>query len=217
MAGNRRKYGGVSRAWVVLGVLYAAFFWWYTSFEGPLTDEEVAHFTVVLEGAMEDGERRQNWVRFMETDSGDDFAMWNALAIRETPELVPGVAPGDSSEEVMARYSAPFFQRSLWRASHPVLGGEAAAPALDVWGIDGAGEWDAGVLVRYRSRRDVMEILEAIAAADSNIHDFKLASLEKTIAFPLDPWASPGDPRLLLGLVLLALALVCQLRRTAQR
>ena len=30
--------------WIVLGGLYAVFFYWYTSFGGPLTDEEVEHY-----------------------------------------------------------------------------------------------------------------------------------------------------------------------------
>ena len=30
--------------WIVLGVLYVVFFSWYTSFGGPLTDEEVERY-----------------------------------------------------------------------------------------------------------------------------------------------------------------------------
>jgi len=29
------------RTWIVLAIVYAAFFSWYTSFEGPFTPEEV--------------------------------------------------------------------------------------------------------------------------------------------------------------------------------
>ena len=48
------------------------------------------------------------------------------------------------------------------------------------------------------SRRDLME--QAIFASTLDIHDYKIAAMEKTIAFPADPWFQLGDPRLLLAL-----------------
>lgn len=42
------------------------------------------------------------------------------------------------------------------RASHPVMDGDAASPALDLWGIEGGENERSGLLVRYRSRRDVL-------------------------------------------------------------
>ncbi len=38
-------------------------------------------------------------------------------------------------------------------------------------------------------------------------HEFKVAALNKTFAFPIDPWFQLGDPRLLLALVLLVVGL----------
>ena len=35
--------------WIGLAALYAAFFGWYTSFAGPLTDVEIAHFMALAE------------------------------------------------------------------------------------------------------------------------------------------------------------------------
>ncbi len=39
------------------------------------------------------------------------------------------------------------------------------------------------------------------------LHQFKIAALNKTFAFPIDPWFQLGDPRLLLGLVFLVIGL----------
>ncbi|MAI25367.1 MAG: hypothetical protein CMN75_04970, partial [Spirochaeta sp.] len=114
------------------------------------------------------------------------------------------------------RYSDPFFAQAFLRASHPVLGGAAAAPALDIWGIDGAEDWDSGLLVRYRSRRDIMEILEEVVTSGDSIHGFKVAAVEKTIAFPLDPWFHPGDPRILLALIFVIFGLLLQMRHNAR-
>jgi hypothetical protein len=61
--------------------------------------------------------------------------------------------------------------------------GAAAAPALDVWGIEGAERWDQAGLMRYRSRRDLMEI--ASNPAFQGPHEFKIAAMNKTVAFPI--------------------------------
>ena len=34
----------VNWMWLVLTVIYAAFFSWYTSFDGPLTEKEIQHY-----------------------------------------------------------------------------------------------------------------------------------------------------------------------------
>lgn len=210
------KGKGLSRAWAILAIVYAFFFYWYTSFGGPLRDDEIAHYTEVLAHTPTTDADRERWIGFMESDTGDDFAMWNAVDFFDTPEPGPGVNLDDTSQDVANRYTEPFFAMALRRASHPVMGGEAAAPALDVWGIEGGETWDSGLLVRYRSRRDVMEIMEAMTTSGSDIHSFKVAALEKTIAFPLDPWIQAGDPRLLLALVFLVVGLAIQLRHEAR-
>ena len=196
-----------SRLWAVLGVAYALFFYWYTPTGGPLTPEEIAHYETMLRARRPAGVDLEPWIEFMRSDTGDDFVMINALDLRDTPAPVPGVPAGATASEVMQRYVEPFFALAVRNAAHPVLMGAAAAPALDLWGIDGADRWDQGGLVRYRSRRDVMKQIEAIATSGEDIHQYKIAALEKTIAYPLDPWFHLGDPRLVLGLAALVLAL----------
>ena len=78
--------------------------------------------------------------------------------------------------------------------------GDAAHTALDIMNAPGMEQWTRGALMRYRSRRDMMDI--STNPAFSGSHDFKIAAMEKTIAFPLDPWMQLGDPRLVLGLLL---------------
>ena len=199
-----------ARVWGVLALLYVLFFGWYTSFGGPLTDEEIAHYTAVLEARGGDPARLAVFDHFMRTDTGDDFAMFNAIELRESPERIEGVLPGETSEEVLARYSRPFMAKAMRAAAHPVLLGSAASPAVDIWGIEGADDWTMGGLVRYRSRRDLMKQIESIR--DDGIHDFKIAAMAKTVAYPLDPWFQLGDPRLVLALVLTILGLSFHLR-----
>ncbi|MDP6377845.1 MAG: hypothetical protein QF921_10385 [Pseudomonadales bacterium] len=200
-----------TRIWIGLALVYFVFFSWYTSFGGPLTEEEIAHYSAIL-GARGDSEQVEVWRAFMESDTGDDFVMLNAIDIADVPRQVPGVQPGDSSEDVLNRYTAPFLGKALRSAAHPVLVGTAAAAPIDLWGIEGATGWTGGGLVRYRSRRDVMKQVEWASQLDDSIHAYKIAAMEKTIAYPLDPWMYAGDPRLLLALFLIIAGLGAQLR-----
>jgi hypothetical protein len=199
------------RVWILLLIVYATFFSWYTSFGGPLSEEEVAHYSELLSELEPDPERMARWHAFMKSDTGDDFAMINMVRLNDVPTPGPGIEPGATSEEVAAKYSEPFMARAYRNASHPVMMGGAAADALDTWGIDSADNWSGGVLVRYRSRRDLMEQAIAIQQMKgTNIHDFKIAAIEKTIAYPLDPWFQLGDPRLVLALLFIIVGLVSQ-------
>ena len=205
-----------SRSWIVLGVFYGLFFCWYTSCEGPLTEEEIVHFSSVIENSPGGQDRLERWQGFMQSDTGDDFAVWNAIDLFDTPKPVAGAGSAETSQQLLDRYSSPFMGKALMRAGHPVMLGFSAGKAIDLWGLEGADNWDQGALVRYRSRRDLLEMFEEIAEDESSIHAFKVAAIEKTIAFPLDPWFQLGDPRLVFAMLFLIIALLLQLRCNRQ-
>ena len=188
--------------WAVLATVYLAFFSWYTSFGGPLTPEEIDHYVALIaESGEQRGPEREAMLRgFLENDTGDDFVMVNVIEMHATPLQVKGVEPGETSEDVLAKYMAYMIPALFVRASHPVLYGTASSPALEMFGVEGMREWTTGAGMRYRSRRDMMDI--ATNPAFQGSHEFKIASINKTIAFPIDPWMHLGDPRLLLALTL---------------
>lgn len=190
--------------WVVPAVLYAVFFFWYTSFGGPLTQEEVERYLSVFEERGGDAQGLARIRAFLESDTGNDFLMINNLHMKDTPDPVEGVDPGDSSDDVMGKYMEYMWPALFARASHPVMFGAAVSDALDVVGIEDARVWNRGAAMRYRSRRDMMEITVNPAFADR--HDFKTASLEKTIAFPIEDGLPLTDPRVLLFFVSLSVA-----------
>jgi hypothetical protein len=126
--------------------------------------------------------------------------MINVIDLHEVPMQIEGVEPGESSQEVLGKYMAYMYPALFARASHPVLFGAAAAPAMDLMNAPGMERWTTGAGMRYRSRRDLLEISSNPAFAGS--HEFKVAAMRKTIAYPIDPWFQLGDPRLVLGLLL---------------
>lgn len=209
----------VGTIWLVLGLLYAVFFGWYTSFGGPLTDEEIAGYLRAFEEADPEApaEGRAALRRFMEEDTGDDFVMINVIDMYDTPLQIEGVAPGESSDAVLGKYMEYMYPALFSRACHPVLFGDAANTAMDLMNADGMHSWTRAAGMRYRSRRDLLEI--ATNPAFSGSHEFKVAAMRKTIAFPIDPWFQLGDPRLVLallfGVVGLGLSWWMTARRTA--
>lgn len=190
--------------WAVLGLLYAAFTGWYTACGGPLTPQEVEHYLGLMAERRGASPERLALLRdFMESDTGDDLVMLNVIEMYETPLQIDGVEPGESSSEVLAKYMEYMTPALLSRACHPVFYGEAAALALEMFGVEGVREWTVGAGMRYRSRRDLMEI--ATNPAFEGRHAFKVAAMKKTFAFPVDPWFQLGDPRIVLALLFAAI------------
>jgi len=202
---NRTVY-----VWGTLIGLWCLFSFWYTSFGGPLSEEEIAHYLSMAAPGDRAPDELATLREFLENDTGDDFLMMNVIELHDTPKPVAGVLPGETSGEVLDKYMAYMWPALLSRACHPVLFGTAAAPALDVWGIEGAENWSQAAFMRYRSRRDLMEI--AFNPDFQGPHEFKIAAMAKTIAFPVDPWMSAGDPRFLLALVFAIIGLLATRR-----
>lgn len=189
--------------WLILATLYTAFFSWYTSFKGPLNDEEIAHYLTLSAQLNPDApaEYTANLRKFMEDDTGDDFVMINIIDMYEQPHQIEGVHPDETSDEVMAKYMEYMFPAMLSRASHPVfMGTNVASRAMDIMNAEGMEVWDRAGGVRYRSRRDLLDI--GTNPAFQGRHEFKVAAMAKTIAFPLDPFNYLGDPRLVLALLM---------------
>jgi hypothetical protein len=186
-------------------LLYAAFVAWYTDFGGPLGADEIATYLARLEAQGLPAESRERIRRFMESDGGRQFLMLNAIDYAEDPPDVPGAEPGESASQLMNRYMEHMYVELLRRACHPTVLGNAVHTAMDLVGVDAladAERWDMGALFRYRSRRTFLEIVTIPETLGR--HEFKVAALDKTIAYPIEADLHLGDPRVLLGFVLLS-------------
>ena len=202
------------KIWLLPALFFALFLFWYTPSGGPLSDAEVDNFIVKMEANGSSPEAIAMIRQFGEEDTGKHFIMINNIDYDETPGNVAGAAPGENAQQLMDRYMGHMIPAMLSRGSHPVMMGPAAYRSIDVIGVEGVDIWDMGGLVRYRSRRDFLEIVTD--PAFSGKHHFKAAALEKTIAFPVEPDFNLGDPRVLIGLLLLALTALADARRSSQ-
>ena len=192
-----------SKIWLSSALVYAAFVFWYTDFSGPLSDTEVDQFVVTMTENGSEPSTVAYLETFLRNDSGRQFLMLNALDMNDNPPDVEGAEPGESAQQQMDRYMEHMYPELFKRASHPVIFGQAAYTVLDNVGIENAEQWTDGAIFRYRSRRSFMDLV-----ANPNLkgrHAFKLAALDKTIAYPIETSIYLGDMRLILGLILLSI------------
>jgi hypothetical protein len=197
--------------WFVLGALYALFLAWYDGGGGPLSPAEVERYVGLLEERGVAAERIAKVREFLEADRGSDFVMANFIHFRAEPLQVGEVRAGDSAQQALDRYMAHMYPALLRRACHPVIAGPVMARALDVWGVENAEQWSMVGLVRYRSRRDMIEIATDPAFRDA--HRYKDAAMEQTIAIPIEPAFELGGPRALVAGALLLLGSLLRLVR----
>ena len=200
------------RIWASLFIVYGLFFTWYTDFGGKLNDNEIKFYYSKFESnALKDGRVLEPRImkllqKFMEEDSGKQFLMVNVIDMSENPTFPDGTVSEESADNLMNEYMEHMYGEILKRASHPVFMGSSVNNSMDLVGIENAEVWETAALFRYKSRRAFLEI---VTHPDMNSkHKYKIAALEKTIAFPVETQLYLGDPRLLLGLIFLIIGLL---------
>ena len=200
------------RVWITLAIIYGLFFTWYTDFGGKLSDDEIkSYYSKFESNALKDGRvldaRGMDLIqKFMEEDSGKQFLMVNVIDMSENPTFPDGTVSEESADNLMNKYMEHMYGEILKRASHPVFMGSSVNNSMDLVGIENAEVWETAALFRYKSRRAFLEI---VTHPDMNSkHKYKIAALEKTIAFPVETQLYLGDPRLLLGLIFLIIGLL---------
>jgi hypothetical protein len=200
------------KVWISLLVIYSSFFIWYTDLGGKLTDDEIEYYANKFESnALKDGRvldpRGMDLIqKFMEEDSGKQFLMVNVIDMSENPTFPDGTVSEESADNLMNEYMEHMYGEILKRASHPVFMGSSVNNSMDLVGIENAEVWETAALFRYKSRRAFLEIV--IHPDMNSKHKYKIAALEKTIAFPVETQLYLGDPRLLLGFIFLILGLL---------
>ena len=193
--------------WYLIGITYLGFFLWYTNLSGPLTKTEIEKY---LSNNSNDFENLELFTKFLENDDGKSFYMVNYLDLNETPPSLPATGIDASAWDLLNHYFVFMFPNLFSRACHPVLTGPVISDALDLLNVEEGKSWDYAAVVRYRSRRDMVEIITNSNFFDR--HDYKIAALEKTIAIPVNP-RFIGDLRLILFMFFLIVGLSIQIIR----
>lgn len=179
----------ITLIWIVMAVLYAVFWLWYSGTKGKLSQTEVESYMQQFESKGVNTDNLANLRHFLEKDDGREWFMINLLELK---------SPKRESSKLLQRYTKTFMAGMLRRAGHPFFVAIAAAKNIENLNCDDADNWSSTGIVRYRSRRDCAETL--LDTFGSDHHADKLASLTKTLAFPATANLLMGSPRVLVAM-----------------
>ena len=197
--------------WIAAVLLYGAFWFWYVGTPRPLTRIEVdAHMATVAASGMDITPEQLATLRaFLEADDGREFLMLNLVRINQGPVLAPGATETSDARTVLDGYTRHFMPALFRRAGHPAFFGRAAGGYLEQWNVAPDPGWSFGAAIRYRSRRDMIELV--VDPRFANAHEFKAAGIATTFAFPTSPAFVMVGPKIWVGLVLALVAALAQL------
>ena len=197
--------------WAIALIFYGVFLLWYDNWDGPLTAAQIEEYTKRLEarGGTPDAERRAALRAFLEADDGGEFFMLNLIRVPEGDVVDPGSGEPKPASEVLAVYTDYVMPQIFRRGGHPAFAGPAAGGYLDDWAVEPDPGWTFAGVIRYRSRRDLMEM--AVDPSFDAKHAYKIAGMANTLAFPVAPALFFVGPRAWLALALALLASLAQL------
>jgi len=179
----------ITLIWIVMAVLYAVFWLWYSGTKGKLSQTEVESYMQQFKSRGVNTDNLANLRHFLEKDDGREWFMINLLELK---------SPKRESSKLLQRYTKTFMAGMLRRAGHPFFVAIAAAKNIENLNCDDADNWSSTGIVRYRSRRDCAETL--LDTFGSDHHADKLASLTKTLAFPATANLLMGSPRVIVAM-----------------
>jgi hypothetical protein len=196
--------------WTAALALYGVFWLWYVGIPNPLTPAEVDTYLEQVRGAQPlEPEQRAALRAFLAADDGGEFFMLNLVRMQPGDVLGPGASEPRPAREVMAGYANHFMPALLRRAGHPAFMGRAAAGYLEQWQVPPDPGWTFGAAIRYRSRRDLIELVVDPRFRDA--HLYKFAAVANTFAFPTTPAYVVVGPKIWVALALALLAALAQI------
>jgi len=204
---------GIGVAFVIFICLYGFFLLWYGGRGKPLNPKEVDALLVKMqERAGKAGQKVEESPILMEfrdlakSDDGREYYMVNLLKFRKKAQYPADSPYGDDPLAANARYNRAIIPLLLKHGGHPVFLGKVEGRFIHP---EDAEDWDQVAMVRYRSRRDMLEMAIEMAGKGSAIH--KWAALENTQVFPVKPWISLAFIRAIAGVFLFVLVWVSSL------
>lgn len=191
--------------------LYLLFRLWYDGVRRPLTAEEIdAFMTETAKGPTADHNDMSTLRAFLEADDGREFFMFNLVKFAEGDAPHPVTGEPTPARAMMNRYMKAFMPALLAKGGHSALAARKIAGYVDAWRVGADPGWSIIGYMRYRSRRDMMQLV--VDQRFNDIHPFKLAGTAETFSFPTRPVLMVLiGPRLWVALLLALVASLAQI------
>ncbi len=170
-------------AWPGALALYVGFCLWYDNWRGPLTAQEVAHYMALAAAASGADHTGAVSLRvFLEADDGKEFVMCNLLRLHAQSVVHPVSGAATAPGKLLQQYVRAFVWVLLAHGGHPVVAVRKVGGYIDAWNTPPDPGWNIAGMMRYRSRRDLMQL--ATAPRFTQAYGFKAAALAETFSFP---------------------------------
>lgn len=171
------------KIWSVVAILYGVFSLWYFNWSGPITASEVESYMTAFHNAEGNQHTDAEVFRtFLEQDDGNEFVMLNLVQLHDGDVVHPVSDERVNPSELLGEYFVPFSLALLKRGGHPVFQARTLGGNIDSWNAENNLGFGVAAMMRYKSRRDLVELVVDPAFADGHI--YKLAAIERTISYP---------------------------------
>lgn len=146
-------------------LIFFSMMYWYSWSASPLTQDEIDTYldTITAQDQVAGREHDLGSLRqFLEEDDGQPFYTVNLYKFFEQADYAGDVPFGGTGREAFDRFSGVMIRLLAARASHPIFGSD--------WVFRDGTDWDRIVIVRYRSRRDIVDIFASEEFEAASIH-----------------------------------------------
>ena len=181
---------------------------WYGGSGDPVKVAELESYIKALTSNAgvrgKDTEKSVNYMRRLaEKDDGNEFIMVNLIRFRETSRYSKDSSWVGETDPMLAdaRYGDGVIPLLLKRGSLPIFVSSISGGFINETTHS---EWDVVAMVRYRSVRDMLQMMVEMSSTD--LADHKWAAIEQTHVFPVKPKISLLSLRLMIGITLLLFA-----------
>jgi hypothetical protein len=197
---------------VVFIALYAVFLVWYGGKSKPLSQGELESLLAEMkrragkQAQADESPLLQQFRELIKNDDGREYYMVNLLKFRKKALYPAGSSYGDNPLAANDRYNRAIIPLLLKHGGHPIFDSLVQGRFIHP---EAGEDWDHIAMVRYRSRRDMLKMAVEIAGLGVDVH--KWASLEKTQVFPVKPLFNLNLIRVMVAVVLFAVATLIHL------
>ncbi len=169
--------------WVVALALYIVFRLWYDNWRGPLSPQEVNDFmNQVSDLKMSEYSDPKDLRAFLEADDGKEFVMVNLVRVHTGELAHPHTGKPTKGIDLLREYGNSFVKVLVRHGGHPVLVMRKVGGYIDSWNTPPDPGWHVAGSMRYRSRRDMMQL--ALDPSVRDVHILKTAATATTFSFP---------------------------------
>ena len=170
--------------WIAAALVYVIFAAWYFNWKGALKSNEVEQYIKLMTANTSQSPTDPDVIsKFLSEDDGKEFVMLNLVRFNEGEVAHPETAELSTAPELLQGYFGPFSKAMFRKAGHPIFLGRKKGGHIDSWNSAADEGFQVVGAMRYRSRRDLMDLVTDPRFKDS--HKFKLAAIDGTTSFPI--------------------------------